>query len=160
MRWFLSLRVEVPTVAGWLRPTILIPARCWSRLAVEQIEAYCGRDRAYPPARLSCQHVSGLVLKRCYSSIRRSGGSQNACAGAGELLRRSGGDDLWWRSVLVARALLALEEDRSAPVLRVAANGGSLRERIRHLVAPSSGAASPAEAGWAGVSMGVAAMGL
>jgi bla regulator protein blaR1 len=51
VRWFLSLQVEVPTVAGWLWPTILIPAKCWSRLAVEQNRSVTrARDRAYPPA--------------------------------------------------------------------------------------------------------------
>ena len=66
-----------------------------------------------------------------------------------------GGDRL-----LVARALFALEEERSARVLRFAANGGSLRERVGRLVAPSSVAVCPAEAGWTGVSLGVAAIGL
>src|SRR5262249_27010404 len=34
--WFMSLRVEVPTVVGWLRPTVLIPAGNMARLTLGQ----------------------------------------------------------------------------------------------------------------------------
>ena len=47
IHWFLSLRVGVPTVAGWLRPTVLIPANGWSRLAVQQFEALLAHEIAH-----------------------------------------------------------------------------------------------------------------
>ena len=40
--WFLSLRVEVPTVVGWLRPAVLIPARGLAQLTIRQLEALLG----------------------------------------------------------------------------------------------------------------------
>ena len=45
--WFLSLRVEVPTVVGWLRPTVLIPARGVVRLTLRQLEAVLAHEIAH-----------------------------------------------------------------------------------------------------------------
>ena len=66
----------------------------------------------------------------------------------------AGGDRL-----LVARALFTLEEQRGAAGLRVAAGGGSLRDRVRRLVVPRSAEAWPAESGWAGAGLIAMAVG-
>ena len=140
---------------------MLIPAKGWSRLAVKQLEALLAHEIAHIRRHdyfvNMCQVCIETVLffhpAVWWVSKRIRAERENCCDDMAVTL--CGGDRL-----LVARALFALEEQRSAPMLRVAANGGSLRERIRRLVAPTSGAACPAEAGWAGVGLSAAAIGL
>ncbi len=161
VRWILSLRVEVPTVTGWLRPMVLIPAKGWSRLAVQQLEALLAHEIAHirrhdylvNMCQVSIETVLFFHPAVWWVSKRIRTERENCCDDMAVTL--CGGDRL-----LVARALFALEEQRIAPMLRVAANGGSLRERIRRLVAPTSRASRPTEAGWAGVGVFAATIGL
>jgi len=161
VRWFLSLRVEVPTVAGWLRPTVLIPVKGWSRLAVQQLEALLAHEIAHIRRHDYVVNICQVCIETVlffhpavwWVSKRIRAERENCCDDMAVTL--CGGDRL-----LVARALFALEEQRGAPMLRVAANGGSLRERIRRLVAPVQGANYPTEAAWAGAGVSTAAIGL
>ena len=152
--WFLSLRVEVPTVVGWLRPTVLIPALGMAQLTIRQLEALLAHEiahiRRHDYLVNFCQVTVEAVLffhpAVWWVSRRIRVERENCCDDAAVAL--CGGDRL-----LVARALFALEEQRGAPVLRIAAAGASLKERVRRLVAPVSTARYPAEAGWAGGSL-------
>ncbi|MHC5540278.1 M56 family metallopeptidase, partial [Singulisphaera rosea] len=47
VRCFLSRRVEVPSVVGWLRPTVLIPVSSLARLTVDQLEALLAHELAH-----------------------------------------------------------------------------------------------------------------
>ena len=130
-----SAAVEVPTVIGWLRPMILLPASTLSGLTTEQIE---------------------MVLAHELAHIRRNDFFVNLLQTVVETLMFYH-PAVWWisRSVRIerehccddlaiavcgnplqyARALTRLEELRAAQnELAVAANGGSLLMRIRRLV--------------------------
>ncbi len=149
--WFLSPRVEVPTVVGWLRPTVLIPARGMARLTLRQLEALLAHEIAHIRRHDYLVNVCQVMVEAVlffhpavwWVSRRIRVERENCCDDSAVAL--CGGDRL-----LVARALFALEEQRGAPPLRVAAAGGSLKERVRRLVSPVSTAPCPAEAGWAG----------
>ena len=162
VRWFLSLRVEVPTVTGWLRPTVLIPAKGWSRLAVQQLEALLAHEIAHIRRNdylvNMCQVCIETVLffhpAVWWVSKRIRTERENCCDDMAVTL--CGGDRL-----LVARALVALEEQRSAP--------SAPRRRQWRLFAgthPTPGRTSlralfaRTEAGWAGVGLAAAAIGL
>ncbi|HUP61699.1 MAG TPA: M56 family metallopeptidase [Thermoanaerobaculia bacterium] len=131
-----SAAVEVPSVIGSLRPVILIPASALTGMTPEQIE---------------------MVLAHELAHIRRHDFFVNLLQAMVETLMFYH-PAVWWMSrrvrierehccddlavavcgnpIQYARALTRLEELRAhAPALTVAANGGSLIERIRRLVA-------------------------
>lgn len=149
--WLLSLRVEVPTVVGWIRPTVLIPASGMARLTLRQIEALLAHEIAHIRRHDSlvnlCQVLAESVLffhpAVWWVSGRIRVERENCCDDSAAAL--CDGD-----RQLVALALFALEEQRPTPVLRLAASGAYLKERVRRLVAPTSTPPCPAEAGWAG----------
>ena len=114
VRWFLSLRVEVPTVTGWLRPTVLIPAKGWSRLAVQQLEALLAHEIAHIRRHDYLVNICQVCIETVlffhpavwWVSKRIRTERENCCDDMAVTL--CGGDRL-----LVARALFALEEQRS-----------------------------------------------
>jgi len=148
--WFLTLRVEVPTVVGWLRPTVLIPAANAARLTLRQLEALLAHEIAHIRRHDYLVNLIQAAIETIlfyhpavwWVSGRIRAERENACDDAAAAL--CNGDRL-----LVARALFAMEERRSAPGLALAASGGSLKDRIRRLVAPTSAGSRPSEAGWA-----------
>ncbi len=149
--WFLSLRVEVPTVVGWLRPTVLIPARGMASLAIQQLEALLAHEIAHIRRYDYLVNMGQVFVEAVlffhpavwWVSRRIRVERENCCDDSAVAL--CGGDRL-----LVARALLALEERRGTPLLGVAAAGAGLKERIQRLIAPAPATSCPAEAGWAG----------
>lgn len=134
VRLLSSKLTEVPAAFGWLRPVILIPVSALCNLSVEQMETILAHELAH---------------------IRRHDYAVNLLQSAIEILLFYH-PAVWWVSgkmrierenccddVAVevcddvktyARALVALEELRRAPVLAVAANGGALLPRIRRLL--------------------------
>ena len=76
-----SAAVEVPTVIGWLKPVVLLPAsaarRSCSAAARSDPRA---RACAYPPSRLPRQPAPDRWSRRCCSITRRSGGCRAASA--------------------------------------------------------------------------------
>jgi WD40 repeat protein/beta-lactamase regulating signal transducer with metallopeptidase domain len=149
--WLLSLRVEVPTVVGWLRPIVLIPARGMAGLTLRQLEALLAHEIAHirrfdylvNMGQVCVEAVLFFHPAVWWVSRRIRVEREHCCDDAAVAV--CGGDRL-----LVARALLALEEWRCAPLLRVTAAGTGLKERIQRLVAPAPATPCPAEAGWAG----------
>lgn len=147
-----SMLVEVPTVIGWLRPVILVPASALVGLSAAQLEALLahelGHIRRYDYlVNLLQTAVETLLFYHpavwwLSSQIRQE--RENCC------------DDLavaTCGNVLVyARALAELEGLRSSTAqLAVAANGGALIERIQRLVGNPSGRAQRFESWLAGV---------
>lgn len=139
VRLYESALVQVPTVIGWMRPVILLPASALTGLAPEQIELILAHELAhvrrddylvnlfqtaaetllfYHPAVWWVSHRTRVEREHCCDDI--------AAASAGSALR-------------YARALADLEElcreQRTAsPALAMAATNGSLLTRIARLL--------------------------
>lgn len=131
-----SALVQVPTVVGWLRPVILLPASALTGLSAEQLEALLAHELAhvrrcdylvnvlqtvvetlgfYHPAVWWVSHKIRIERENCCDDL-----AVNIC---GDRLR-------------YARALTSMEEIRSGRAeLAVAASGGNLFAHIRRLVA-------------------------
>ncbi len=130
-----SALVQVPTVIGWLRPVILLPTSTVLGLTADQMEVILAHELAhirrndylanllqtvvetllfYHPAVWWVSHQLRLEREYCCD----------------ELVVSTCGDP-----VTYARALTKLEEIRSGPLrLALAANGGSLLKRIKHIL--------------------------
>jgi beta-lactamase regulating signal transducer with metallopeptidase domain len=130
-----SAAVEVPTVIGWLRPVILLPASTLTGLTAEQIEMVLAHELAHIRRHdffvnllqtvvetLMFYHPAAWWISRRIRMEREHCCDDLAIAVCGNPLQ-------------YARALTRLEELRAAQTeLAVAANGGSLLMRIRRLV--------------------------
>lgn len=142
-----SALVQVPTVVGWLRPVILLPASALTGLTTEQLEALLAHELAhihrydyllnimqtivetlgfYHPAVWWISHKIRLERENCCDDL--------AVSLSGDCVR-------------YARALASMEEIRAdRNELAVAASGGNLFGRIRRLVGKN--ASDSRRAGW------------
>ncbi len=137
-----SALVEVPTVVGHLRPIILIPAGALVGLTPQQLEAVLAHElahvRRYDYAVNLLQTAVETLLfyhpAAWWLSGRVRAEREHACDDAAV---EATGDALSY-----ARALAALEQLRGAQTppaaLALAANGGSLMQRIQRLVHPDT----------------------
>lgn len=134
-----SALVEVPAVAGHLRPVILVPASAFAGLTPAQLEAVIAHELAHVRrydylVNLLQMAVETLLFYHpavWWVSGRARAEREHACddaaaAGVGDVL-------------LYARSLAALEQTRARKIketaaLAVAADGGSLMGRIQRLV--------------------------
>jgi len=142
VRLLQSAAVEVPTALGWLRPVILLPACALAGLSPIQLEAILAHELAHIRrgdflVNLLQSLVEVLLFYHpavWWLSARIRAERELCCDDvAAELC----GDPL-----LLARALTDLEALREAPAptpthLALAANGGSLMHRVRHLLYPA-----------------------
>jgi beta-lactamase regulating signal transducer with metallopeptidase domain len=131
-----SAAVEVPSVIGSLRPVVLLPASTLTGMTPEQIEMVLAHELAHIRrhdffVNLLQAMVETLMFYHpavWWMSRRVRIERENCCD---DLAVAVCGNPLQY-----ARALTRLEELRShAPAISVAANGGSLIDRIRRLVA-------------------------
>ena len=147
-----SVLVEVPTVIGWLRPVILVPASALTGLSAEQLEALLAHELAHIKRydyliNLIQTAVETLLFYHpavwwLSAQIRQE--REHCCD---DLAVATCGDVLTY-----ARALAELEQLRSvAPQLAVAANGGALINRIQRLVGSPARASHRFESWLAGV---------
>ena len=129
-----SALVEVPTVIGWLRPVILLPASCLTGLTPGQLEALLAHELAHIRRHdylinLLQSAVETLLFYHpavWWVSGRVREERENCCD---DLAVAVSGDRAGY-----ARALATLEELRPAPAqMALAAGGGSLVRRIRRL---------------------------
>ena len=147
-----SALVEVPTVVGWLRPAILVPAATLAGLSPEQLEAVLAHELAhvrrldylagllqgavetllfYHPAVWWVSHRMRVEREMCCDD--------EAVAACGD-------------PVGYARALADLETLRPAPPrLALAVTGGSLFDRVSRLVMAPAPPASRGPRGLAGL---------
>jgi len=130
-----SALVQVPTVIGWLRPVVLVPASCLTGLSAMQIEAILAHELAHIRRHDYLVSVLQSVIETVLfyhpavwwvsKQVRRE---RECCCD--ELAVAVGGDRLAY-----ARALSALEERRSySPEFVLGANGGVLTMRIKRLL--------------------------
>ena len=130
-----SAAVEVPSVLGTIRPVILLPASALTGLTADQIEMVLAHELAHIRRHdffvnllqafvetLMFYHPAIWWMSRRVRIERENCCDDLAVAVCGDALR-------------YARALARLEELRAAaPDIVVAANGGSLIDRVRRIV--------------------------
>jgi beta-lactamase regulating signal transducer with metallopeptidase domain len=156
VRFVQSAMIDVPTVIGWLKPVVLMPASALSALSPEQLEAIIAHELAhirrhdylvnllqtavetllfYHPAVWWLSHRIRVEREHCCDDLAVS---------------------LCGDPVTYARALADLEGLRGAAHLGLAANGGSLLQRVRRLLgAPTHAGRGP---GWLAGSLAILLM--
>ncbi|HVQ27945.1 MAG TPA: M56 family metallopeptidase [Vicinamibacteria bacterium] len=139
VRLYESALVGVPTVIGWLRPVILVPASALSGLTPQQLELILAHELAHVSRRdylvnllqtmvetLLFYHPAVFWVSRRMRIEREHCCDDLAVAACGNPVR-------------YARALADLQGMcADAPALAMAATGGSLLERVARLVSPPS----------------------
>jgi beta-lactamase regulating signal transducer with metallopeptidase domain len=130
-----SALVEVPTVIGWLRPVILLPTSTLSGLSPLQLELILAHELAHLRRgdywvnlfqilleTLLFYHPAVWWVSRCVREDREHCCDDLAVAVCGNRLA-------------YAQALTALEELRQLPAnVALAASGGSLMARVKHIL--------------------------
>ena len=136
-----SSAVPVPAVIGWLRPVILVPASALAGLSPQQLEAILAHELAHVRRHDYLVNLLQTMVETLLfyhpavwwvsTQVRRE--RENCCD---DLAVAVCGDRLGY-----ARALADLEGLRGpSPRLAMAADGGSLVDRVRRLVgAPARG---------------------
>ena len=128
-------QVDVPTVAGWFRPVLLVPVQFLASLPPEQVEAILAHEVAHVRRHDYLVNLAQILVETLLfyhpaiwwlgSALRRE--RENCCD---DLAVRAIGNRLTY-----ARALAALEEGRSAlPSLALAATDGTLLDRVRRVL--------------------------
>lgn len=146
-----SALVEVPTVIGWLRPLILLPATALTGLSPVQLEALLAHELAHIRRYDYLVNLLQTSIETLFfyhpavwwvsAQVRQE--REHCCD---DLAVAACGDVLTY-----ARALTALEQLRRAePRLAVAASGGSLLVRIQRLLRGRPPAFYKFESGLAG----------
>jgi TonB family protein len=130
-----SARVQVPTVIGWLRPVVLIPASCLTGLSTEQIEAIFCHELAHVRRHDYLVSVFQSVVEALLFYhpavwwVSKQVRHERECC-CDELAVAMGNDVLAY-----AKALSYLEERRASfPEFVLGANGGVLTMRIKRLL--------------------------
>ena len=146
-----SALVTVPTVIGWLRPVILLPASALTGLSTEQLEALLAHELAHIRRYDYLVNLLQTSIETLFfyhpavwwvsAQVRQE--REHCCD---DLAVAACGDVL-----IYARALTALEQLRStSPQLAVASTGGSLLVRIQRLLRGRPAAFYRFESGFAG----------
>lgn len=129
-----SALVEVPTVIGWLRPVILLPASAVTGLSATQVEALLAHELAHIRRHDYLVNLLQTAIETLlfyhpamwWVSLRIRQEREHCCD---DLAIAACGD-----RAAYARALAVMEELRARPpALVAAASGGSLLERIRRI---------------------------
>ncbi len=147
-----SVLVEVPTVVGWLRPVILLPATALIGLSAEQLEALLAHELAHIRRYDYLINLLQTAIETLFfyhpavwwvsAQVRQE--REHCCD---DLAVAACGDVL-----IYARALTALEHLRgSESQIAVAASGGSLLVRIQRLLRGRAPAFYGFESGLAGL---------
>jgi beta-lactamase regulating signal transducer with metallopeptidase domain len=134
VRLVFSTSAKAPMVIGWLKPAVLVPAGLVVGLSISQLEAILAHELIHIRRHDYLINLLQNVVETLFFyhpavawvSARIRVEREHCCDDAASLT--CGG------TLDYARALAALAELRRAPALGVAANGGSLVERIRRLV--------------------------
>jgi len=134
-----SAMVQIPTVIGWLRPMILLPASALTGLSAEQLEAILAHELAHVKRFDYLVNILQTVVEILgfyhpavwWISHKIRAERENCCD---DLAVSISGD-----RVCYAKALTSMEEIRAGRgELAVAADGGNLFKRICRLVGKDS----------------------
>jgi beta-lactamase regulating signal transducer with metallopeptidase domain len=144
-----SMLASVPTVIGWFRPLILLPAGALAGVDARQIEALLAHELAHIRRHdylVNLLQTAAETLLFYHPAVwwvgRRIRVEREHCCD--DLAVAACGDVLTY-----ARALTALEERRaSGSQFAMAAGGGSLLGRIRRLISPGRPAPERDAATW------------
>jgi hypothetical protein len=148
VRVLASAAVEAPVVVGWLKPVILWPAAALLGLPAHELDALVVHELAH----VRRQDALMNLLQACIDVLFFHHPAAWWISGTVRAEREHCADDLAVRvleaghagsRLSYAKALLALEERRQAHALALAANGGSLLDRIRRLAGVEEQPASP-----------------
>ena len=133
-----SALVQVPTVLGYLRPIVLLPASALTGLSAEQLELILAHELAHVRRHDYLVNLlqTGIETILFYhpgtwwvsAQVRKE--RENCCDDVAVGLCGNRGT--------YVRALLAMEQQRALAPLVLAASGGSLLERARRLLSPSA----------------------
>ncbi|MCH8120817.1 MAG: M48 family metalloprotease [Planctomycetes bacterium] len=135
-----SALVQIPTVVGWLRPVILLPASALTGLSAEQLEAILAHELAHIRRYDYLVNILQTIVEILgfyhpavwWISHKIRAERENCCD---DLAVSISGD-----RVCYARALTSMEEIRAGRgQLAVAASGGNLFRRICRLLGKDSG---------------------
>jgi beta-lactamase regulating signal transducer with metallopeptidase domain len=147
VRLFESAHVDVPTVIGWMKPVVLLPASALSGLTLTQLEAILAHELAHIRRHDYLVNLLQTLVETLlfyhpavwWLSHQIRAERENCCD---DLAVALCGDRLSY-----ARALADLEDLRaSGGQLVMAASGGSLLQRVRRLLgAPTHAGHAP---GW------------
>jgi len=134
-----SALVQIPTVVGWIKPVILLPASAMTGLNTEQLEAILAHELAHMKRLDYLVNILQTVVEILgfyhpavwWVSHRIRAERENCCD---DLAIAVTGD-----RVRYARALTSMEEIRGrSSELAVAVTGGNLFSRIRRLIGKDS----------------------
>ncbi len=134
-----SALVEVPTVIGWLRPVILVPASALTGLNAPQLEALLAHELAHIRRHDYLVNLLQSVVETVlfyhpavwWLSRRVRTEREHACD---DLAVRATGDVLVYARALTTLETLRGQKGGNPHTLVVAANGGSLMQRIQRLL--------------------------
>ncbi len=128
-----SALVQVPTVIGWLKPMVLLPASALTGLSTAQLEALLAHELAHVRRHdylvnmlQTAIEILGFYHPAVWWVSRRIRGERENCCD--DMAACVTGD-----RILYADALTTMEELRGRPSLALAASGGNLLARIRRL---------------------------
>ena len=152
IRVLVSERVTVPTVVGWLRPIVLVPASSFTELTASDLELILIHELAHirrHDVLINYLQVAVETLLFYHPAVwwlsRRIRIEREHCCDDDAV--RATGD-----GVAYARALSEVEHMRQhIPAHAMAADGGAFRNRIRRLVGVAPSGAGGHRAGLAGV---------
>jgi len=141
-----SARVQVPSIVGWLRPVILLPASALTGLSPAHLDAVIAHElahvRRHDFAVNVLQTAAEILLfyhPACWWISRRIRAEREHCCD--DIAVSLCGDRL-----VYATALADLEALRGSTALALAATDGPLLQRVRRLLSPA--AAAPRPSGW------------
>lgn len=133
-----STRVAVPTLVGWLKPVILLPASVIAQLPAAQLEMILAHELAHVRRHDYLVNLLQIVIETLFFyhpavrwMSRQVGQEREHCC-----------DDIvvaqFGHPLVYARALASIEALK-APVMRpaLAASGGDLFERVNRIVHPN-----------------------
>ncbi len=134
VQYLITTQSSVPATCGWLRPRVLLPTHERLKLAGKFLDAIVLHELAHIVRRDSLTHLARTIVHSIYffhPFVRWMDGrmTDDSEIAADEIAANALGD-----KKVYARALLSLEETR-ANILALGASGGSLKDRLLHIVA-------------------------
>src|SRR5580693_5112634 len=143
-RWLVSALVQAPVVVGWLKPVVLVPVGALAGLPPEQIEALLAHELAHIRRHDYLVNILQSIAEALLFYHPAVWWISNHIRNERELCCDDVAVAISGDAFIYARALVDLEQYRPAhlnPAL--AANGGSLRERIGRLLGQPTRFSSP-----------------